>query len=310
MYTIIHAIVWLLSRLPLRILYILSDGLYCLVYHVAKYRRDVVRSNLQTSFPDRSKTEIKQIEKRFYSFFCDYIVETIKLLTISPQEITHRVKFEGVEEMVNTLKGKQKNFAFIYLSHYGNWEWIASLALHIHQIDPKITAGQIYHPLRNKQFDQLFLNIRSRFEGENIPMKDSLRYIINKRRNKQPTIIGFIADQAPKWNSIHHWTPFLNHNTPVFTGTEQLAKQVDAIIFYAKVERSKRGYYKCHIHPMTDIPNAYPNFQLTDQYFQLLEETIQVQPAFWLWSHKRWKRTYEEYLERQKNIKTSSKRTT
>lgn len=279
----------------------LSDGIYYLTYYVVKYRRQVVHSNLQSSFPNLSEKEILRIEKDFYSFFCDYIVETIKLCSISQKEIYKRVKFEGVEEMVNALQQKGKNFAFIYLSHYGNWEWISSLGKHIHEVNPQVTAGQIYHPLRNKYFNRLFLEIRSRFEAENISMKETLRYIVNKKRTNTPTIIGFIADQAPKWNSIHHWTDFLHHYTPVFIGTEQLAKQVDALVYYAHVERVRRGHYRCKITLMTDEAKNFENYALTDKYFELLEQTIQSSPSIWLWSHKRWKRTYDEYLQRQKN---------
>ena len=193
-----------------------------------------------------------------------------------------------------------KKFGFIYLAHYGNWEWVSSMALHIHAADANVKSGQIYHPLRNAAFDRLFLKMRGRFDGDNIAMKETLRYILRKRQKNEPAIIGFIADQAPKWSSIHHWIDFLHHNTPVFTGTEQIAKQVDALLFYCHVERPSRGHYRCTITEITDNAKSHPDFELTDAYFARLAETINQEPALWLWSHKRWKRTYEEFLERQK----------
>lgn len=298
-YNLLYSFVWLISLLPLGVLYLLSDFIFFLTYHVVKYRRKVVYDNLHNALPERTEKELRKIEKDFYHFFADYIVETIKLCSISQKEMYRRMEFEGVEEMVKMLHEKGKNFAFIYLAHYGNWEWVSSLGSHIHDVDASVVAAQIYHPLRNKAFDRLFLKMRSRFDGENVGMKETLRYVVRHLRAKQPTIIGFIADQAPKWNSIHHWTPFLHHNTPVFTGTEQIGKQVDALIFYAHMERPKRGYYRCQISLVADDIKQRPNFELTDIYFQMLEKSIQQSPAIWLWSHKRWKRTYEEYLKRK-----------
>ena len=299
MYNLIYGLVWSLSKLPFCVLYVIADVIYFLAYYVARYRRKVVRDNLTSAFPNRSVEEIKKIERNFYHFFADYIVETIKLLTISEKQMMERMEMTGVSEMIDYLKEHNKTFGFIYLAHYGNWEWVSSLAKRIHNVDSNISTGQIYHPLRNKHFNRLFLFLRNRFEGENIAMKETLRYIINKKRSNEMTIIGFIADQAPKWNSIHHWTDFLNHKTPVFTGTEQIAKQVDAALFYGDVERVSRGHYKLTITPMTSEPKAVPDYDITDEYFRLLEATIEARPAIWLWSHKRWKRTYEEFLERQ-----------
>lgn len=299
-YKILYSFVWLLSLLPLGVLYLLSDFIFFLTFHVVKYRRRVVYDNLHTALPERSEDELRKIEKDFYHFFSDYIVETIKLCSISNEEMYRRMEFEGVEEMVKMLHEKQKNFGFIYLAHYGNWEWVSSLSQHIHDVDPNIIGAQIYHPLRNKAFDRLFLKMRGRFEGQSIGMKETLRFVVRNLRAKKPTIIGFIADQAPKWNSIHHWTPFLHHNTPVFTGTEQIGKQVDALIFYAHMERPRRGYYRCTISLISDDAKAHPDFDLTDIYFQMLERSIQQAPALWLWTHKRWKRTYEEYIQRKK----------
>ena len=160
-------------------------------------------------------------------------------------------------------------------------------------------CGQIYHPLRNKDFDRLFLRLRGQFGGVCIPMKETLRKIIEMRRDKQNAIIGFISDQAPKWNSIHHWCDFLHRETPVFIGTEKIGKQVDALIYYGYVTRPKRGYYHCEFKPLTLNSKQVPDYELTDQFTHLLEEMIKETPHIWLWTHKRWKRTKEEWNRRQ-----------
>lgn len=296
-YYIIGGIWWLLSLLPLKILYLFSDMLYVLVHHVIGYRKKIVRKNLTNSFPEKSLDEIKQIEKGFYHFFCDYIVETIKQFSISKEEMKRRMVISGVDEMKDRMEKENKTFCFIYLGHFCNWEWIASLP---YWVPNDILCAQIYHPLYNKAFDKLFLRIRNKFGGECIPMKETLRRIIELRRAQQKTIIGFISDQAPKWNSIHHFVDFLNQETPVFIGTEKIAKQVDALVYYGDVRRVKRGFYTCEFKPMTEKPvKEIPDWELTDAYAHLLEEMISRHPNFWLWSHNRWKRTKEEWLRRK-----------
>lgn len=296
--TVIYIFWYLLSLLPLRILYFLSDILKPIVYYLVRYRRKVVHKNLLLAFPEKTNGERKKIEKRYYSFFCDYIVETVKLISISKEQLMRRMTFSGVDKMIKDMDDNDKNFCFVYLGHYGNWEWIASLPMW--STNEKVRFGQIYHPLRNKAMDQLFLQVRGRFHGESIPMKTTLRRIIELKRERQKMIIGFISDQLPKWNSIHHFSPFFGQETAVFTGTEQIGKQIDAIIYYGEVTHPKRGYYHCEFKRITITPQSMPDFQITDIYMKHLEKMIQETPDIWLWSHDRWKRTKEEWVQRQK----------
>jgi len=295
-YYIAYALWYLLSLLPLWLLYFVSDLLFLPTYYLARYRRKIVRRNLTGSFPEKDLKEIVRIEKRFYHFFCDYIVETIKLFSMSEEQMKRRMVFKGVDHIVNAMEKEDKNFCFVYLGHYCNWEWIASLP---YWCPDDVKCGQIYHPLYNKAFDRLFLRLRNQFGGECIAMKETLRRIIEMKRAKQKCIIGFISDQAPKWNSIHHWCDFLHRETPVFIGTERIGKQVDALIYYADVKHTRRGYYLCEFKPLTHRPKEVPDYELTDQFTHLLEEMIKERPDFWLWSHKRWKRTKEEWIRRQ-----------
>lgn len=295
-YYIAYALWYLLSLLPLWLLYFVSDLLFFPTYYLARYRRKIVRRNLTGSFPEKDLKEIVRIEKRFYHFFCDYIVETIKLFSMSEEQMKRRMVFKGVDHIVSAMAKEDKNFCFVYLGHYCNWEWIASLP---YWCPDDVKCGQIYHPLYNKAFDRLFLRLRNQFGGECIAMKETLRRIIEMKRAKQKCIIGFISDQAPKWNSIHHWCDFLHRETPVFIGTERIGKQVDALIYYADVKRTRRGYYLCEFKPLTHRPKEVPDYELTDRFTHLLEEMIKERPDFWLWSHKRWKRTKEEWIRRQ-----------
>lgn len=205
---------------------------------------------------------------------------------MSQSEIKRRMTFEGIEEMEQRMQESGQS-AVVYLGHYGNWEWITSLGLHVH---PNHLAGQIYHPLQNKTADKLFLNLRGRCGTVSISMANTLRKIISLRKEKKPFIIGFISDQAPIPNSTHHWCDFLNQDTPVLTGTEKIAKQTNSLVYYAQVSRPKRGYYHCRFELITDTPQAYTDFEITDIYFKKLAEDIEAVPQYWLWSHNRWKR--------------------
>lgn len=302
-YYIVFFFWYLLSLLPLRLLYLFSDLLYYPLYYCVGYRRPIVRKNLTESFPDKKEQEIIHIEKEFYHFFCDYVIETVKLFSMSKKQIKQRMTFSGVKEIEEKMDKEDKNFCFVYLGHYCNWEWIASLP---YWMPETIHCGQIYHPLYNKAFDKLFLYLRNQFGGECIPMKETLRRIIELKQAKQKTVIGFISDQAPKWNSIHHWTHFLNHDTPVFTGTEKIGKQVNALIYYADVKRVKRGYYHCEFKQLTPDVKAIPNYEVTDMYIHHLDHMITKAPSYWLWTHNRWKRTKEEWLRRQKEDKNKA----
>ena len=275
----------LISRLPLGVLYVLADLCFPLLYYVARYRRKVVTENLNNAFPELSPRERHKIRRRFYRWFCDYVVETLKLLSISRQEMMRRMVIEGVDEMERSLETKP--FVFIFLGHYCNWEWVSSIPLWYQKEDSH--GAQLYRPLKNQAFDRLFLEMRSRFGSENISKYEALRHILQLRRDGKKTCIGFISDQTPGWNSIHDWVDFQHQDAPVFTGTERIAKKVDAAIFFADIRRVRRGYYHLVLRRMTDEPKAFPDYALTEQYMRELEQIIRRQPHLWLWSHRRWK---------------------
>ena len=286
--------VWyLLSLLPLSVLYVLSDILFVLAYYVLRYRKRLVRKNLMDSFPEKNKSEIIKIEKGFYLFLCDYIVESMKLLTMSKKNLQRRMVFKGTET-VNEIIADGQSCA-IYLGHYCNWEWITSLPLYVTK---DAQCGQIYHPLENKDFDRLFLRLRERMGAVCIPMAETLRRIVEFKKKGKQVVIGYISDQVPYWNNIHYWTDFLHHDTPVLTGTERIAKSANHAVFYMDVKCVRRGYYECEFKLITREPKKYKDFELTEIYFRELEKTIQRDPKYWLWSHNRWKRTHEEFNRR------------
>ena len=289
----------LVSLLPFWLLYLLSDVLYFFVYHVVRYRRDVARENIAGSFPEKPQKELRGIERKFYHFFCDYVFETLKLMTVSRKSMAKRITFKGLEQLEDAFHKEGHPFVFIYLGHYCNWEWIASMSWFV---SPSIHCAQIYHPIYNKAVDRFFLELRGRFGGESIPMRATLRRIVQLKREQRPTMIGFISDQLPKWESMHFFVPFLHRETAVFTGAEQIGRQVGAAYFFGEMSRPRRGYYECTFRRMETPSTPVTDYDMTALFMQYVERMIRKAPQYWLWTHKRWKRTKEEWLERQRQV--------
>ena len=290
LYYITYTIIWLLSLLPLWVLYGLSNMIYVLVYYVVRYRRRLVFQNMSDSFPEKTAEEIHALERRFFHWFCDYLVESIKQLTISKEQLKRRMVFKGTDIVDGIVKDGQS--CAVYLGHYCNWEWVTSLPL---WITPEAQCGQIYHVLENSDYDRLFLKLRQRWGAVCIPMAETLRRIIKYKQEGRQVVIGYISDQVPFWNNIHHWVDFLHHDTPVLTGTERLARQTGHAVVYLDVSRPKRGFYEAEFRLITREPKQMADFAITDEYFRLLEASIRRAPEYWLWTHNRWKRTHEEF---------------
>jgi KDO2-lipid IV(A) lauroyltransferase len=265
-------------------MYVLSDGLFYPLYYIARYRRKITRKNLTESFPEKSEQELIAIEKRFYHFFCDLIVEICKFATISPKEIEKRMKFTNTDE-ISAILAQGKSIS-TYLGHYGNWEWISSLPLWLNK---DVVSGQIYHRLRDQTVDKLLLQNRGRLGATSVEMKKTLRWINDQVRNQVVTITGYIADQSPRKNNQQHYVRFLNHLAPTFTGTEKITKKYHFEAYFLDVKRIKRGYYEATFVKMHDAPHSLPDFELTSIYYDLLEKMIRQQPELYLWTHKRFR---------------------
>lgn len=276
---------WLHALLPLKILYILSDILFFPMFYIVRYRRKLVYQNMKDSFPEKSEKEIRRMEKAFYHHFCDYIVETIKLLHISDKETRKRVKFHNTEALQEIVDNGGS--CLMLLGHYGNWEFVPSVTLWMRK--GSVIFAQIYRPLKNKWFDRFFLKLRGRYHSECIAKQDTLRSILRYKSSGRPSITGFMADQTPSPANIHHWVNFLNHDTPVFTGVEKIAHKVGFSVFYFDVEKIKRGYYSVTIQEISKNPKETEEFEITNKYMEMMETTILRAPEYWLWTHNRWK---------------------
>lgn len=284
-------IITLISHLSFGKLYVLSDVMYFFIYKVAGYRKAVVRRNLATSFPEKGKDELREIERDFYHWLCDYFMETIKLLTITPEQLKEHFEMRNVDLITKAVDNGQNCSAI--LGHYGNWEWSTAVGQFYSDTHKNIVAGLIYHPLSNDTFDELMKRARSTMGGKCIKKKDVLREIVANRRDKQPYLFGYVFDQSPKWENIHLWVDFLNQDTPVFTGAERLSRKFNDVMLFLHYERPERGKYIATFELVSEKPGEETEYDVTRRCFKLLEEDIRKQPHLYLWTHNRWKRTRE-----------------
>lgn len=273
----------IISRLPLSLLYLFSDFLFLLSFHLVKYRRKIVYKNLKNAFPSKQEQEIRNIERNFYRNLCDYAVETLKLLTISEGELRKRMIYRN-PELVDAYK--QKGQSVIYVtSHQFNWEWLVAAG----DLYLPIPVDFVYQPLSSKFFDQFSLFIRTRFGAYPIKRAEVAREIIKRKSIVRG--VAIVADQFPgHGNDKRYWTTFLNQETAFFLGINQLAYMTQYPVFFAKVSHPKRGYYEIELVPISSPPYEKDNFDMIENYIKATEEVIKKDPAGWLWSHNRWKK--------------------
>lgn len=307
-YWILYSFVFIISLLPFPVIYRLSDLIWVLMFICPplRYRRKTVQKNLMESFPDKSASELKSIERKFYRYLLDQIFETMKLATMSEKNMKKRMFLPESEKEKLMEDYRQGKSAIIYLGHMGNWEWISSMTLYF--LDSDFHFCQIYHPLENKPFDRLMLTLREKFGNHSVPMAQTLRYLLKQKADGRQFIVGMIADQAPLWWNIHYWTEFLNHKTPVFTGSEKIIRKMKIKSYYGNITRVKRGYYQIDLSVISEDSTDLPEWGITEKYMRLLERNIIETPYIWLWSHNRWKRTWEGYQDWLRNgLKTSNR---
>lgn len=281
-YIIIYPILWLVSILPFRLLYALSDVLYFFLYKVFGYRTSTVKANLKLVFPEKSEKEIKDISTKFYHHLCDMIVESIKSMTISEAEMKKRYQFTNVE-LINDLGKKQRSIVLM-CAHYGSWEWIFILQTYIQH-----RGYAVYKRLRNKYFDKLVKRIRAKYNSHLITTKETFTVLAESKTKGELTINGFASDQSPKANKAFHWNDFMDIKVPMHTGAELLAKKLDMAVVFFSVKRLKRGYYETTFKTITENPRDFKDYEITDIFFKLVEEQIKEAPQYYLWTHKRWK---------------------
>jgi KDO2-lipid IV(A) lauroyltransferase len=272
---------YLVSLLPFWLLYIISDILFVLIYYVIGYRKKVVQQNLQNAFPEKTIQERHDIERKFYRHFADLMVETIKMISISPEELGRRVTPTN-PNIVQQLLDIDRSIIAV-AGHYCNWEMAA---LNVTSVTKK-KFMIIYKPLSSTIFNRFFIRTRSRFRGIPVAMKMVLRKMVEYKN--EATITVLLGDQTPVKHEATYFTTFLNQPTAVFLGPEKMAKSFHCMVIFYDMRRVKRGYYKYTVVPLIDNATETAPYEITRAHVQYLEKVIREEPQYWLWSHRRWK---------------------
>lgn len=259
-----------------------SDLLYLFLYHVIGYRKKVVMNNLKIAFPEKSKEELTVIMKKFYSHFLDIFMEMLKTFSISNEEILERFKLTNPEDL-DAFMGRNKN-VLLMSSHYANFEWLFSLNL---RVDHHGFAA--YKKVNNKYLNNYIVRSRSRFNTTLIPSKKLIAALNENDKKGINSVYGMLVDQAPKPGRTYHWSNFFGVKVPVITGTEMLSKKYDYAVMYIETTKIKRGFYETKMEVLSENPRDVPDFEITDLFMKKLEAQIRKEPAYYFWTHKRFK---------------------
>ena len=275
-------LLWIFSLLPIQILYLISKIIRFIVYDVLCYREKVVIDNIQNTFIEKSQTEVIKLKNNFYDYFFELIVEIIKLLSISNNELNKRFTFSNINVIKQALK-KNKS-VIVVVGHYGNWEWALRSASNL--IDTKIIG--VYKRINNTIFEWLLLKIRSNTNVLPVEIKSLPRELVN---NNEKKIYAMVADQSPTLEQSNVRINFLNRDTLVYTGVEKISKKYNMPVFYLNIKLTSKGYYESTFEEINSKNINGKKLEITKKFFSKLENQIKSEPRLWLWSHKRWKHT-------------------
>lgn len=286
-FILLYPLLWFISILPFRLLYLLSDIIYLLVYYVLGYRKKTVRNNLALALPHLSDKERLVIEKKSFRHLCDMFLEMIKTMSISKKEIEKRFVLTNMEVYAD-LEKQGKSIALM-CAHYASYEWVISMNHYI-----TFRGYAIYKRINNDYFDKLVRDIRSKFKAYLITTKETKNVIEKNIRKGILGVYGFASDQTPRPMANMHWYKFMGIETPIHIGAELMAKRYDMNVIFLKVKKVKRGYYEGSFEVMTTDIKSIPDFKISEQFMDKVEQQILEAPEYYLWTHKRWKRKRDE----------------
>lgn len=281
LYLLAYPFLWFISILPFPLFYGFSEFVFFLVYHVSGYRRKVVLKNLQLAFPEKSEQDVRHIRRRFYRHMCDMFLESIKTMNLNEAQLKKRYQLPNIDLL---QKIEKERSVLVLFPHYGNWEWsiIVNKSIASH-------GYAVYQKLNNPYFDKLIKRIRARWNTAPINQKETVPTIIRNERNNIRGVYGIVSDQSPQAHKAQYWAPFMGVTVPVFNGPEALARKLGLAVLYAKVSRIARGTYTLEFIPIClNGSETAPN-EITNQFLRLSEQQIREAPAYYLWTHRRWK---------------------
>ena len=292
-YYLVYPMIWSISKLPFPLLYRISDFFFLVVYYLVQYRKKLVLKNLQLVFPEKQIKELKELRRQFYRHFTDLLMEIIKTFTISSEELDEHFQYENLE-LLEDLKKKGRS-VIVMGSHYANWEWALKFGVNI-----GMNGYVVYAPIKNEMFSKKIIKTRERFGIELVSKSITFKKIEENRHNNIQGLYGLVSDQSPRLSKAYYWTEFLGNRVPVLTGSEVLAKKYNMAIVFGRIEKIKRGYYKMSFEMLSEHPNEFPNYELTEHYLSICEKQIREQPQYYLWTHNRFKGMGKEHLSPSK----------
>ena len=271
----------LLSRLPLNVLYALTDILYFIIYHIWHFRRQLSLANLQRSFPEKPARELEGIARESYHNASDMIAEVLKGAAMDPAEMRKRMRIRNIEVLAPYITAQQP--VVLLASHHCNWEWLLLAS----SLELNVSVDAVYKPLRVAAIDRFMFEARSRFGGNPIAVKDFLAVILKRRTGAR--VIALVADQTPPREEEKHWTRFLNQDTAFFVGADKIARITRSPVFFVGITRTRRGFYEATLQLLATPPYAGDGADIIERYARTAEAHIAQHPADWLWMYRKWK---------------------
>lgn len=291
-FLLVYPILWAISMLSFRLLYIFSDLVFFLVYHIIGYRRKVVSKNLELVFPKKSKTERKAIEKAFFKHMCDVFLEMVKTMNISKEEIQKRYQLSNLE-VISELE--QKKSILVVCSHYASWEWNVSMNNYV-----KSRGYAVYQRVNNKYFDRWARKVRARWNTTLITQQETVLTVMRNKKKGVIGIFGMVSDQSPQVHRAQYWAEFMGLKVPVINGPEAMSRKMNLAVVFLKVSKIRRGYYRAEFIPITNAGSKTAPNEITDKFLRLTEQQILERPEHYLWTHRRWKHRVPSNTQGQK----------
>lgn len=279
---IVFQIILLISKLPLKILYLFSDFIYFLIIYIIGYRKKVVFENLRNSFPDKSEAELRALHRKFFHNFSDYLVETAKSFTMSEKELRVRVQHIN-QDLFKEAKAEGKNIILL-AGHVFNWEWFNALA----SVIPQENCHPVYRNMQNEFWEEKLKLVRNRYGNHAIKATEVIKHIL-RNPNDGNTVYMFVADQTPHVAEVKYGVNFLNQATPAFVGYDKLATKLDLAFIYCDMKRVKRGFYQVNYYRIYPDAEKFAPLEVVVKFHKFLENTIKKYPDNYLWSHRKWK---------------------